>query len=83
MTFFLSTDFDRFEKHDPKLKEWRLPKEADWCEIRMKYANEKCLLMNLFNVPRFDVPELMRSGEDSKIWHEVWNNVCYLERLSR
>jgi len=65
-------DFDRFEKHDPKLKQWRLPKEWDWCETRMTYANEKADLMNLFNVPRFDVPELIRSGADSKIWHDVW-----------
>lgn len=67
-------DFDRFEKHDPKLKQWRLPKEWDWCEIRMTYANDKPELMNSFNVPRLDVPELLRSGEDSKIWHDVWNN---------
>lgn len=67
-------DFDRFEKHDPKLKQWRLPKEWDWCEIRMTYANEKPELMNSFNVPRLDVPELLRSGSDSKIWHDVWFN---------
>ncbi len=71
------SDFDRFEKHDPKLKEWRLPKEWDWCEVRMKYASEKHYMMNLFNVPRFDVEELQRSGEDSKIWHDVWFNVSF------
>jgi len=65
-------DFDRFEKHDPKLKEWRLPKEWDWCEVRMTYADQKDVLMNYFNIPRFDVPELMRSGQDSKVWHDVW-----------
>jgi NADH dehydrogenase (ubiquinone) 1 alpha subcomplex subunit 10 len=30
-------DFDRFEKHDPKMKDWRLPpQEWAWCEARMK-----------------------------------------------
>ena len=29
-------DFDRFDKHDPKMKDWRLPQEWDWCETRMR-----------------------------------------------
>lgn len=52
-----------------------MPQEWDYCEIRMKYADRKDKLMNYFNIPRFDVPELMRSGADSKIWHDVWFNV--------
>lgn len=67
-------DFDRFDKHDPKLKNWRYEHERDWCEVRMKYCNDKPELMSFFNVPRYDVPELLRSPEDSKIFHEVWNN---------
>lgn len=67
-------DFDRYDKHDLKLNDWRenLYEEWDWCERRMLYTTEKCDLMNYFNVPRFDVPELVRAAEDSKVWHEVW-----------
>lgn len=67
-------DFDRFDKHDPKIKDWRLEKDWDYCEARILYCNQKADLMNYFNVPRFDVPELLRSPEDSKIFHEVWND---------
>ncbi|CAO1383107.1 unnamed protein product [Diamesa hyperborea] len=67
-------DFDRFDKHDPKMKDWRIPQEWDWCEQRMLYTNEKSDLMNYFNVPRFDVPELVRSADDSKKFKEVWYN---------
>lgn len=67
-------DFDRFDKHDPKMKDWRLEKDWDYCEQRILYCNEKCDLMNYFNVPRLDVPELLRSPEESKVFHEVWNN---------
>lgn len=75
MFFCLVSDFGRFEKHDKKLKDWRLPKEWDWCETRMRYTSEKAELMNYFNVPRYDVPELLRSAEDGKQWRDVWYNV--------
>uniref|UniRef100_A0A0K8TSV4 NADH dehydrogenase [ubiquinone] 1 alpha subcomplex subunit 10, mitochondrial n=1 Tax=Tabanus bromius TaxID=304241 RepID=A0A0K8TSV4_TABBR len=69
-------DFDQFEidKHNPKMKDWRFPKEWDWCEQRIKYCNEKDVLMNYFNVPRYDVPELLRSADDGKVWRDVWCN---------
>jgi NADH dehydrogenase (ubiquinone) 1 alpha subcomplex subunit 10 len=65
-------DFDRFDHHDPKMKDWRIPTEWEWCEMRMRFTDEKCTLMNNFGIPRFDVPELTRSPEDSKIWRDVW-----------
>lgn len=68
-------DFDNFDKHDKKLKDWRLPKETDWSEVRMRFTDEKPDLMNYFNIPRFDVPELMRSAEDGKKYRDVWYNV--------
>lgn len=67
-------DFDRFDHYDPKMKDWRMAGEWDWCEMRMRFTDEKCDLMNYFNVPRFDVPELTRSPEDSKAWRDVWYN---------
>jgi NADH dehydrogenase (ubiquinone) 1 alpha subcomplex subunit 10 len=29
-------DFDRFDKYDLKLKDWRLPSEWDWNTARMR-----------------------------------------------
>lgn len=75
--FNFCPDFDRFDKHDPKLKEWRLPKEWDWCEARIKFAHEKADLMNYFNVPRYDVPELLRDPDDGKVWRDVWFDVRF------
>lgn len=65
-------DFDSFDHYDPKMKDWRLANEWEWCEMRMRFTSEKSNLMNYFNVPRFDVPELMMDADDSKAWSEVW-----------
>nr|XP_014089703.1 NADH dehydrogenase [ubiquinone] 1 alpha subcomplex subunit 10, mitochondrial isoform X2 [Bactrocera oleae] len=69
-------DFGQFEVdyHNKKMKDWRFPLEAEWCEARIKYCNEKSTLMNYFNVPRYDVPELLRDADSSKIWRDVWFN---------
>lgn len=70
-------DFNAFEKdfYNKKMKDWRLPLENMWTEARIKYCNEKAELLAYFNVPRYDVPELMRSADDGKIWRDVWFNV--------
>lgn len=67
-------DFDRFDHYDPKMKDWRLHTEWEWCEMRMRFTIEKPDLLNFFSIPRFECPELTRSAEDSKIWKEVWFN---------
>lgn len=67
-------DFDKYDKYDPKMKDWRLEKEWDYCEARILYCNEKPDLMNYFNIPRYDVPELLRSPDDAKIFHEIWTS---------
>ncbi|KAF4517561.1 hypothetical protein B566_EDAN005125 [Ephemera danica] len=67
-------DFDRFEKHDPKMKDWRLPKEWDWAEKRRMYSNQKATFLSYFNVPRFDVPELLIDGHDALQKKQVWWN---------
>lgn len=66
-------DFDTFEDYffNKKMKDWRFPLEVEWCEARIKYCNEKHTLMSYFNVPRFDVPELLRDPDGGKIWREV------------
>jgi NADH dehydrogenase (ubiquinone) 1 alpha subcomplex subunit 10 len=67
-------DFDRFDHYDPKMKDWRMPTEWDWCEMRMRFTDGKCDLMNYFNVPRFDVPELITQPDDHKKWYDIWFN---------
>uniref|UniRef100_A0A7R9PIM0 NADH dehydrogenase [ubiquinone] 1 alpha subcomplex subunit 10, mitochondrial n=1 Tax=Timema genevievae TaxID=629358 RepID=A0A7R9PIM0_TIMGE len=68
-------DFDCFGKYDPKMKDWRIFTTWEWNEARMKYTTDKNFLMNLLNVPRFDVPELLIDGHDAGKRFEVWNNV--------
>ncbi|KAL0861288.1 hypothetical protein ABMA27_008849 [Loxostege sticticalis] len=59
-------DFDKYtEREEPKMKDWRLPREVDWADQRMLYTNNKHRLMNLFAVPRTDVPELITSADDA------------------
>uniref|UniRef100_A0A182N286 NADH dehydrogenase [ubiquinone] 1 alpha subcomplex subunit 10, mitochondrial n=1 Tax=Anopheles dirus TaxID=7168 RepID=A0A182N286_9DIPT len=64
-------DFDRFDKDDPKMRDWVMENEEDWTEARSRYMN-KPDLMNSLNVPRFDVPELTVSPDDFKAWYDVW-----------
>lgn len=67
-------DFDRFEKHDSKLKDWRFAHEEDWCAQRMQYTTGKSMLLNYLNVPRLDVPELLWTAEETDAWSRVWYN---------
>ncbi|XP_055627770.1 NADH dehydrogenase [ubiquinone] 1 alpha subcomplex subunit 10, mitochondrial [Toxorhynchites rutilus septentrionalis] len=64
-------DFERFDKDDTHMRDWRLDSEEEWTEVRDRYMN-KSDLMNYFNVPRYDVPELLISPEDFKDWYDVW-----------
>ncbi|XP_053617985.1 NADH dehydrogenase [ubiquinone] 1 alpha subcomplex subunit 10, mitochondrial [Plodia interpunctella] len=59
-------DFDKYtEREEPKMKDWRLPREIDWADHRMIYTNQKYFLMNLFCIPRTHAPELLTSAEDA------------------
>ncbi|XP_013191688.2 NADH dehydrogenase [ubiquinone] 1 alpha subcomplex subunit 10, mitochondrial [Amyelois transitella] len=61
-------DFDKYtEREEPKMKDWRLPREVDWADQRMLYTNQKHVLMNLFAIPRVDVPELITSADDAYV----------------
>ncbi|XP_063699297.1 NADH dehydrogenase [ubiquinone] 1 alpha subcomplex subunit 10, mitochondrial [Culicoides brevitarsis] len=64
-------DFDRFEKHDPKLRDWRLGHEEEYNAKRMWYTNEKPTLMRYLNIPRLDVPELMLTADENDIYNTV------------
>lgn len=65
-------NFDRFDKDDTHMRDWRMENEEDWTEARARYMN-KPDLMNYFNVPRYDVPELIVSPEDFKAWYDIWS----------
>lgn len=65
-------DFDRFDHYDPKMQDWRIPYEEDWCERRMEYTTCKADLMNYFNIPRYNTPELLTSPEDYDAWYNAW-----------
>ncbi|XP_072948028.1 NADH dehydrogenase [ubiquinone] 1 alpha subcomplex subunit 10, mitochondrial [Epargyreus clarus] len=59
-------NFEKYtEREEPKMKDWRLPREVEWADQRALYTNNKHYLMNLFNIPRLDVPELLTSADDS------------------
>lgn len=67
-------DFDRFEKDETKMRDWRFWHEEDWNAARMLYTNEKAHLHDHFNIPRLDVPELLWSADDFTEWCDVWYN---------
>ena len=59
-------NFDQYtERENPKMKDWRLPREVEWADQRMLYTNQKFFLMNLFGIPKLDVPELITSADDA------------------
>lgn len=66
-------DFDRFDKNDPKMKDWKMANEWEWNEARMLYSSDKHILMNYFLIPRFDVPELIIPPNESFIRNRVMN----------
>lgn len=67
-------DFDSYGHYDPKMQDWRIMTEWEWCEKRMEYTWNKDMIDAQFNVPRFDVPELVMTAEDSEILEEVATN---------
>lgn len=66
-------DFDRFGHYDAKMKDWRIMTEWEWCEKRIAYTSDKSDIMNYTNIPRFDVPELVRVADEGKIMRDVYD----------
>ncbi|XP_032523905.1 NADH dehydrogenase [ubiquinone] 1 alpha subcomplex subunit 10, mitochondrial [Danaus plexippus] len=65
-------DFDKYtEREEPKMKDWRLPREVEWADQRQIFTNNKHYLMNLFNIPRTDVPELITQADDGYMRDKV------------
>lgn len=71
-------DFDRFDKDDTHMRDWRMENEEEWTEARARYM-AKSDLMNYFNVPRYDVPELIVTPEDFKVWYDLWSEAPGME----
>lgn len=80
-------DFDKYtERDEPKMKDWRLPREVEWADKRMLYSNQKYHLMNLFAIPRLDVPELITSADDAyERYKAIYENPAfeYLEGYTK
>lgn len=66
-------DFDRFGHYDPKMQDWRIMTEWEWCEKRMEYTTDRQNIWCYFNIPRWDVPELIMQAEDNAILERVYN----------
>lgn len=66
-------DFDRFEKEDEKMKDWKfMPLEPDWGEARMKYTQDAHDLYCLLDIPNFEAPELIISPDDKKARDDLY-----------
>lgn len=67
-------DFDRFEKEDEKMKDWKfMPQEPDWGEARMKYTHYAYELHCLLDIPNFEAPELLISPDDQKARDDLYD----------
>lgn len=67
-------DFDRFGHYDQKMEDWRIMTEWEWCEKRIQYTADKHDIQCYFNVPRWDIPELIMQADDAHELEEVYNN---------
>lgn len=65
-------DFDRFGHYDEKMKDWRIMTEWEWCEKRMEFTSDRTKLYGCFNIPRWDVPELILEADDARILEDVY-----------
>lgn len=64
-------NFNRADDNDPKFADWFFPKEEDMAIARHYYSDKKDHIMSYFNVPRFDVPELILEAADTKVMYDV------------
>lgn len=67
-------DFDKYDKNDAKLADWRQADEWEWCARRMEYTKFAYQIMHWMNVPNYTVPELTISADDHKQFNDVWFN---------
>lgn len=60
-----------FGKNDPKMADWKLKDEWEWCEKRMQYTKYRSQFMMWLVVPDFDVEEMVIPAGDHKIYADV------------
>lgn len=73
-TFF--SDFDSYEKESTKMKDWRFFRvEADWCEERMKYTDDRHLTFSFADLPLFHCPDLCIQPEDNMVRNRLYEEV--------
>lgn len=65
-------DFDSFGHYDPKMQDWRIMTEWEWCEKRMQYTSDKLEIIHFCNIPRYDVPELVLEASDAEAFEQVY-----------
>lgn len=55
------------------MKDWKfMPQEADWCETRMKYTQDKSHLHCLTNVPTYYASEMLIEPDDDQARDDVF-----------
>lgn len=66
-------EFKRADDNDTKLSDWVFHTEEEMGVARSYYADKKDLIMNHFNVPRYDVSEMIIDAEDAKLMFDILN----------
>ncbi|XP_055305500.1 NADH dehydrogenase [ubiquinone] 1 alpha subcomplex subunit 10, mitochondrial isoform X2 [Sitodiplosis mosellana] len=66
-------DFDSYEKESSKMRDWRFFRvEADWCEARMKYTEDRHITFSYANLPLFHCPDLCIQPEDNMVRNRIY-----------
>lgn len=72
----LFSDFDSYEKESTKMKDWRFFRtEADWCEARMLYTEDRHITFSHADLPLFHCPDLCIEAEDNMIRNRIYEEV--------
>ncbi|XP_034933991.1 NADH dehydrogenase [ubiquinone] 1 alpha subcomplex subunit 10, mitochondrial [Chelonus insularis] len=56
--------FENYPRENPKMGDWKFDTRDDQRAARGFYANDRLELLNNLQVPRFDVPEMLITGQD-------------------
>jgi len=67
-------DFEKYADHETILADWRLEKGIYRYYARLYSSNGHILLRNM-DLMRYDCPELIITGADTKAWYDVWEKV--------
>jgi len=65
-------NFERFGKHEEKMKDWRIPKSMDFSESRWFYTQRKAFILADFNIDFLNCPRLYMPGDETMKWQRQW-----------